>query len=272
MPESDCTDVSCRKIGEAAPLLLLGRDQLLGQAGALRLAHLRLGEQACVLDRPAGEVGEQPGARRHPRGRTARCRARRSARDLLVARPQRDHDDVLGRRGRAALARRQEARARLEQTLRLPLGDLEDLTRVERRRDRRHRLDERLEEARLGRELALDQLVAPALGGDRCRVSAPTERPDMISPAPSNARSSSAKPMAESHTPPTRAASSAALIDDRFAKRNRHRVRAGVRLELGEDVADMALHGLLADEETGRRRRRSTCRRRAAGGSPARAR
>src|SRR5207248_4090716 len=43
--------------------------------------------------------------------------------------------------------------------------------------------------------------------------------------------------------------SSPALVDDRFAKRNRNRLRPRVRLELGEDVADMALHGLLADEE-----------------------
>src|SRR5712691_12834149 len=43
--------------------------------------------------------------------------------------------------------------------------------------------------------------------------------------------------------------SSPALVDDRFAKRNRNRLRPRVRLELGEDVTDMALHGLLADEE-----------------------
>src|ERR671919_2193786 len=41
----------------------------------------------------------------------------------------------------------------------------------------------------------------------------------------------------------------AVLIDDRFAKRNRHRVRACVRLELGEDVPHVALHRLLADEQ-----------------------
>jgi hypothetical protein len=35
----------------------------------------------------------------------------------------------------------------------------------------------------------------------------------------------------------------------RFAERDRHRVRARVGLELREDMADMALHGLLADEE-----------------------
>src|SRR3989442_15994178 len=43
--------------------------------------------------------------------------------------------------------------------------------------------------------------------------------------------------------------SSPALVDDRFAKRNRNRLRPRIRLELGEDVPDVALHGLLADEE-----------------------
>src|SRR5205814_10148474 len=40
-----------------------------------------------------------------------------------------------------------------------------------------------------------------------------------------------------------------ALVDDRFAKRNRHRLRPRIRLELGEDVPDVALDGLLADEQ-----------------------
>src|SRR5437667_5048727 len=38
-------------------------------------------------------------------------------------------------------------------------------------------------------------------------------------------------------------------VDDRFAKRNRHRLRPRIRLELGEDVPDVALDGLLADEQ-----------------------
>src|SRR3954447_9146102 len=41
----------------------------------------------------------------------------------------------------------------------------------------------------------------------------------------------------------------AGLIDDRVAKRNRNRVRPRVRLELGEDVPDVALDRLLADEQ-----------------------
>src|SRR5207248_2339629 len=38
-------------------------------------------------------------------------------------------------------------------------------------------------------------------------------------------------------------------VDDRFAKGDRDGMGAGVRLELREDVADVALHRLLADEE-----------------------
>ena len=38
-------------------------------------------------------------------------------------------------------------------------------------------------------------------------------------------------------------------VDDRVSQGDRDRVRARVRLELGEDVADVALHRLLADEE-----------------------
>src|SRR5207253_6935641 len=41
------------------------------------------------------------------------------------------------------------------------------------------------------------------------------------------------------------------LVDDRFAKRNRDRLRPRVRLELGQDVADVALDGFLADVELG---------------------
>ena len=61
-----------------------------------------------------------------------------------------------------------------------------------------------------------------------------------------------------------------ALVDDRFAQRDRDGLRAGVGLELGQDVADVALDGLLRDEELAPRRRRSRARRRAAGGSRAR--
>ena len=63
----------------------------------------------------------------------------------------------------------------------------------------------------------------------------------------------------------------APLVDHRFAQRDRHGLRAGVGLELREDVADVALHRLLRDEEPSRRHRRSRGRRRAAAGSRARA-
>src|ERR671936_2688070 len=61
-------------------------------------------------------------------------------------------------------------------------------------------------------------------------------------------------PTAMATTASTAAAANArtkspALVDDRFAKRNRHRLRPRVSLELGEDVPDVALDGLLADEE-----------------------
>src|SRR4029078_2100484 len=41
----------------------------------------------------------------------------------------------------------------------------------------------------------------------------------------------------------------ASLVDDRFAKRDCDRLRSRVGLALGEDVTDVALHRLLADEE-----------------------
>src|SRR6266404_9333053 len=52
----------------------------------------------------------------------------------------------------------------------------------------------------------------------------------------------------------SRAASSSSggtwpLVDDRVAEGDRDSMRPGVCLELGEDVADVALHGLLADEQ-----------------------
>src|SRR5438093_2789125 len=38
-------------------------------------------------------------------------------------------------------------------------------------------------------------------------------------------------------------------VDDRLTQRDRHGMRPGVRFELREDVADVALHRLLRDEE-----------------------
>src|SRR5919201_2748991 len=48
---------------------------------------------------------------------------------------------------------------------------------------------------------------------------------------------------------PNASANAPALVDDRFAKRNRNRLRPRVRLELGQDVADVTLDRLLADEQ-----------------------
>ena len=44
---------------EPAALVLLGRDQLIRETCALRLADLRLGQQPRVLDRSRREVGQQ---------------------------------------------------------------------------------------------------------------------------------------------------------------------------------------------------------------------
>ena len=46
-----------------------------------------------------------------------------------------------------------------------------------------------------------------------------------------------------------RGADSRALVDDRVAQRDGDRLRPRVGLELREDVAHVALHGLLGDEE-----------------------
>ena len=47
---------------EPAALVLLGRDELLGQTAALGLALMRLPDEARVLDRARGEVTEHGGA------------------------------------------------------------------------------------------------------------------------------------------------------------------------------------------------------------------
>src|SRR5690349_6166617 len=70
------------------------------------------------------------------------------------------------------------------------------------------------------------------------------------SPANASPLDPAASPISDtSAAAATTPTSRAALVDDRVAKRNRHGVRAGVGLELREDVPHVALHGLLADEE-----------------------
>ena len=66
-----------------------------------------------------------------------------------------------------AKARDEELPARAEKLFRLAPRLLEDLVGLDARRDRTHRLDERLEEARLRRELVLDPLMAAPLAHDQ---------------------------------------------------------------------------------------------------------
>src|SRR5438034_479080 len=84
------------------------------------------------------------------------------------------------------------------------------------------------------------------------RWSAKPAAPTIATARPANASQlePSASPMTETTAAAaTTATRPAALVDDRFAKRNRDGMRARVRLELGQDVAHVALDGLLADEE-----------------------
>ena len=180
---------------EPAPLLLLGGDQLVGQARALRLAHLRLGEQARVLDGAAGEVGEQRSRGRAPRGRMAEPATSCSAADLLAADAQRDSTTASSVAAALALGRRQNAsRVAVEQAARLVPGagrgsssgsSVDAIA--------RHRLDQRLEEARLRRRARSSTTswrrrsvtircsakpAAPTIADDQADASASRARPD----------------------------------------------------------------------------------------------
>ena len=70
------------------------------------------------------------------------------------------------------LAGREQERARLEQPLRLFARALEHVGVAG---DRAHRLDERLEEPRLARQLLLGRFVPPPLGDDQVRGEHPGE-------------------------------------------------------------------------------------------------
>ena len=156
---------------EPPALVLFGRDQLVGESCALGLANLRLGQQTRVLDRPRGEVGQKHG----PRLLLAieRPRADELERtDLLAPDPQREDSAV--RRG--PRPRLEDRRLRVEEVLRLAAGALQDLVGIERGGDRAHRLDQRLEEARVGAELLLDDLVPAPLRDDQ--VEGEPGRPD----------------------------------------------------------------------------------------------
>src|SRR5689334_23023441 len=84
------------------------------------------------------------------------------------------------------------------------------------------------------------------------RWSAKPAAPTIAPARPTNASQPdpAASPISETTAArATIATSRDALVDDRFAKRNRDGMRSRVCLELGEDVAHVALHRLLADEE-----------------------
>ena len=145
---------------EPPALILLGRDQLVGEPCALRFAHPRLGQEARILDRPRGEIREQRRARLLLAVERSRADELERA-DLLAPDPQGEDGAVRGRR-----TGRQNFCLRPEQVLRLAPGSVQHLVGIERRGDRAHRLDQRLEEARLCAQLLFDDLVPPALGDD----------------------------------------------------------------------------------------------------------
>jgi hypothetical protein len=147
---------------KAPPLLLLGNDQLVREARPLGLAHGRLREQARVLDRTAGEVGQQRRAGQLLAVERPRARELEGA-ELLAPDPQRQDDRASG----PLLLGPQQRRLRPEEALRLAPRLVQQLVGVVLLGDPAHRLDERLEEARLRRQLLLGDLVPPPLGDDQ---------------------------------------------------------------------------------------------------------
>src|SRR5919106_6522803 len=82
-------------------------------------------------------------------------------------------------------------------------------------------------------------------------ANAPPSAVAVTSPAAASQKRPVAQPIKPQTAAVTVAAASASadLVDDGIAKGDRDGMGARVCLELGEDVADVALHGLLADEE-----------------------
>ena len=172
---------------EAAPLLLLGGDDLLGESCALGFADLRVLEQPRVLALSCCEVCE------HRRARDVRARERPRAHeverpDVLVSHAKR-HEDPLPpvRRLARLLVGTKELRARIEQALRLDPRVLQHRLRPAACGDLVHRVDQRLEKRRLPRELLLDVSVTVPLDeeqvhryeggrGERSQQHQPTER------------------------------------------------------------------------------------------------
>ncbi len=148
---------------KATSFLLLGCDELIGQPGTLGFAQPRVVEELGILVLPRGEVG-QDGCTDDivPIEGTLTRQPQRA--DLLLVRTQGNHDRVLRRCLPWPLRRREQQRACLEEPLGLLARPLEHLRAA---RDRAHRLDERLEEARLARELTLCGLVPPPFRHDQ---------------------------------------------------------------------------------------------------------
>ena len=82
--------------GKPAALVLLRRDQPLGQPLPLGLALARLREQARVLDRAGGEVGEDGRAHVVPAVERLRARQLEVAEPLAVDRERDDHPLAAG--------------------------------------------------------------------------------------------------------------------------------------------------------------------------------
>ena len=161
IPESDCTGPSWRKSASRR------RSSCSAVTAGRRAARARprapSPRPAGARSRPRGRQSPRAASRGPaPRGRAA-ARAAAGAPDRLLADPQRQDDRV--RRGPLTVA--QQRRLRAEQLLRLAPRALEHLVGLERAGDRPHRLDQRVEEAGLRRELLLDDLVPAPLADDQ---------------------------------------------------------------------------------------------------------
>ena len=186
-PDIDCTGPIVEEEREAAPLLLLGGDDLLGEPCALGFADLRVLQQPRVLALARCEVGEH--RRACDVGASERPGAHEMERpDVLLSHAE-WHEDPLSpvRRCGRLLVGTEELRARVEEPLRLDARVLEHRLRPAARGDLVHRLDQRLEERRLSRELLLDAAMTVSLDeeqvdrdeagrGERSQQHQPPER------------------------------------------------------------------------------------------------
>src|SRR5262249_3579272 len=165
-------------------LVLVGGDELVRQARAFDFAHLSLLEQTRVLVLARREIRQDGRADEVVTvERTLACQPYR--RDLFLTRLQRDDDRVFRRGATRTLARTQCARVRLEELLGL---DARLVQHVVGGRDRRHRVDERLEELRFAGQLLLRRLVAAPLRDDQVRREESTQRDRAGEPCPRDDR------------------------------------------------------------------------------------